>query len=357
MSKIVPIHNASPTSVADVFQPTLSPRFLNYVHHYLLDHEIAPEPIFKSCQLPLDEEGDEASPIPIGRICSLFKTIATSLNRPYFGLELSHGYHYESGSMLILAFMAAPNVRAALDTLMRYDKYVDTAIEINIDNAGGLSCFEVNVLAADHDDTEHLSEYLSGFIAAALRKATRVPVPIERVAFTHTTEKDPGQVQAFFDSKVIYGARQNAFHFDAEFLDTPLRSSNPLLFDVLRNALRDYYARSDSHINFMHAVHREVLRQFKNSIPTADSVAQALQISGRSLRRRLAEHGKKFQLVKNEARLQRATFYLHNTSLSLTEIAYELGFSEPSAFSRAFKDWTGDTPQAVRLRAELPGAE
>ncbi len=330
------------------FQPSLSPRFIAYVRDYLLDREIDPAPLFARVGLSPHDDAELDAPVPVGQICRLFASVAMALERPYFGLELSEGYHFESSSLLIVAFMAAPTVRDAFETLLRYDKYVDSAIETNLSHAGGLSCFEVTLLAPERYDTEHLSEYLLSFIFTSLRKATRKPLPVSRVAFTHPAIKPTVPVCEHFAAPVVYGARHNAVHFEEAFLDTPLHTANALLYDTAVNALRSYYTTEGEHFDFMEAVRRQVLLQLRTGSPTVTSVAQALQISPRTLRRRLAVHGKKLQDVKNDARSQRATFYLQHTSLPLTDIAYELGFSELSAFSRAFKTWTGETPQACR---------
>ena len=90
--------------------------------------------------------------------------MSETLDAPYFGIELSQGYHFESSSMLIVAFMAAPTVREAFDTLLRYDKYVDSAIEPRLTRSGGSCCWEVTLLTPAQAKTEHLAEYLMAFV-------------------------------------------------------------------------------------------------------------------------------------------------------------------------------------------------
>jgi len=79
-----------------------------------------------------------------------------------------------------------------------------------------------------------------------------------------------------------------------------------------------------------------------------EQIARSLALSPRTLRRRLSEEGYTFQEVKTQVREQRARHYLASTALSLSEIAFELGYSELSAFSRAFRSRVGETPQAYR---------
>ena len=344
----VEAYPGTPAVPSAQFQPTLSPRFVAYVSQYLMDRQIDPDPLLAASGLTAEAASDNDTPIPVERICELFCNVAEYTQNPYLGLQLSAGYHYESSSMLILAFMAAPTVRDALETLWHYDKYVDSAIEIRLDAAGGLSCFQFDLLAPETVRTEFLCDYLAAFIADALYKATRAPVPIARVAFTYETDKPNQPMTDYFRAPVAHGAIRNAIHIDESFMDKPLRTANPLLYDVLRNALTTYYSREGTHFDFMQAVHREVLSQFKHGAPTAQSIAAQLGLSPRSLRRRLAQHGRKLQEVKNDARLARATFLLQHTHLPLTAIAHDLGFSELSAFSRAFKSWTQTSPQIYR---------
>ncbi len=73
-------------------------------------------------------------------------------------------------------------------------------------------------------------------------------------------------------------------------------------------------------------------------------------MSERTLRRQLSNEGISFQEAKNIARRKWAKYYLAKSNMSLTEIAFELGYSELSAFSRAFRHWVGETPQAYRNR-------
>ena len=330
------------------YQPSLSPRFIAYVRDFLLDLGIEPDQIFRDIGLSSADDAELEPAIPIADICRLFDLVAAQLDRPYFGLDLARGYHYEASSLIIVAFMAAPDVRSALNTLLRYDKYVDSGIETTLTHAGGLSCFEVNLLAPESVNTEQLSEYLLFFLANSLQIATRKALPTARVSFTHMSSKPVTPLEQVFGAPVFFGASHNSLHFETQFLDTPLHTQNQLLYEVNIKGLRQIFTTVGEHFDFVQAVQRQVLLQLKNGNPTVGSVAEALQLSTRTLRRRLADHGLKLQEVKNDARAQRARFYLKQTQMPLSQVALEVGFSEMSAFSRAFRLWTGQTPQECR---------
>jgi AraC-like DNA-binding protein len=86
-------------------------------------------------------------------------------------------------------------------------------------------------------------------------------------------------------------------------------------------------------------------------------VCRKLGVSKRTLQRRLQEEGSSFQQTLDALRNSLAHHYLHNSSLSSTEISFLLGFEGPNSFVRAFQAWTGSTPQAVRLAHSKPGDE
>ncbi len=82
-----------------------------------------------------------------------------------------------------------------------------------------------------------------------------------------------------------------------------------------------------------------------------EEVARLLSVSTRSLRRRLRSEGSSFAAIVEQATADAARRMLEDRAASIREIAYRLGFSEPSAFHRAFKRWTGTTPSAWRARS------
>jgi len=84
---------------------------------------------------------------------------------------------------------------------------------------------------------------------------------------------------------------------------------------------------------------------------TIDAVARRLSTTARTLQRRLARSGTSFEELRDDARRQAAELYLSTTTLTIAEVTYLLGYSEPTAFHRAFRRWHGTTPQAFRAQA------
>ena len=136
------------------FEPTLSPRFVAYVRDYLMDHGIAPDPVFLESGIPSREGEDYDAPIPIEQVAKLFELAAKYTDNTCMGLNMGQQYHYESSSLLILAVLAAPSVDEGIKCLNRYDQYVDTGIETSFDFDQPLAEFGARMIVADGVDVE-----------------------------------------------------------------------------------------------------------------------------------------------------------------------------------------------------------
>lgn len=336
------------TSGQRELEPSLSPRFIAYVRDYLLDNDIDPEPVFYQCGIESShcEELDVA--VPARQIANLLELAAQYSNNACMGLHMARRYHYESASLLILAMLAAPSVGDGIRCLCHYDRYVDTAIAINFDFSKSLAEFSFRVIVPEGVEVDQLNEYLLAFLVQALNTATRIPVPIEQVCFSHANDRNTQALQTFFKAPVQFSCPDNRLIFDRSYLQERFHTSHNLLHDILVNAMKTYLVSEQSDNGFVDILCREIIRCGVDESATLEKMAERLAISPRTLRRRLSREGLSFQEVKNLTRAKRAKYYLRRTSMPIAEIAYELGFSELSAFSRAFRSWVGQAPHAYR---------
>jgi AraC-like DNA-binding protein len=330
------------------FEPTLSPRFVAYVRDYLLDREVDPDLVFSKCGIPSKNSEDYDVPIPVHQIALVLELAAEVTDNPRMGMNMGQQYHYEAGSLLIMAVLAAPNVAAGLKCLNQYDKYVDTGITTTFNFDSATAQFSSDIIAPESVKLDQLNEYLITFLVRTLNIATRKNMPLQQVSLRHKSDRNVKALEAFFDAPVKFSQTSNKLYFDRDYLQQRFLSSNSLLFDVLTNALDTYFSPSAETSDFVDRVSREIIRCGPDESPTAENIAQRLAISPRTLRRRLADEEHSFQGAKNLAREKRAKYYLGHTNMSLSEISFELGYSEMSAFSRAFRTWRGVTPQAYR---------
>lgn len=329
------------------FEPTLSPRFVAYVRDYLLDRGIDPAPVFEACDIPA-KDGEHETPVPVPKVAKMLELTAEVSGNSLMGLHMAQGYHYEASSILIMAMMAAPTVEEGLKCLNRYDKYVDTGIETNFDFDQPVAEFGARVICDEDVRIDQLNEYLMVFLAQTLMVATRRKMPVREVRLSHPNDRNAAALAEFFGAPVRFAAPSNKLLFDRSYLKVHSFTGAALLYEVLTNALKTYFSPSTEHGRFVDRVSREIVSCAEGEPDSADRIAERLAISPRTLRRRLADEGYSFQEAKNLAKEKHAKYFLSHTGLTLSEIAFKLGYSELSAFSRAFRAWTGTTPQNYR---------
>ncbi len=335
------------------FSPKLSPRWLVYLRNYLLDKGIDPAPVFARCNINEVTESEYAPPLATTKLITLLDEVADTANDSLLGFHMATQFHYESSALVVLAMLAAPDVTMALTTLSHFDKYVDTGIQTSYTFGEQTSIFTAELLGVDCSSTTQINEYLLAFTVHTLNTATRKKMPVTAVHFQHERSECLDIMNTYFGTEVMFGQASNRLIFDSAYLNEHLLSSNELLYDVLQGALKTYFYADSKELGFVDSVCRELMlsadrnKTAENST-SLEAIAEKLTISARSLRRRLKEEGCTFQEVKNLARERQAKYYLGNTAMTLSEVAFGVGFSELSAFSRAFKNWTGSTPQEYR---------
>jgi AraC-like DNA-binding protein len=168
---------------------------------------------------------------------------------------------------------------------------------------------------------------------------------VDEVRFTHrATEAHVARHRAFFDAPVRFGADYTELLLSREVLDTPLTSADPNLLAILVPTAEATLSRESVGARPLTDQVRRALRSaLSHDEAQLETVAKRLGMTGRSLQRRLKDEGTVFQALRDELRRDLADRYL-GQGMSFAEISFLLGFSEPSAFFRAFKRWTGLTP-------------
>jgi AraC-like DNA-binding protein len=136
---------------------------------------------------------------------------------------------------------------------------------------------------------------------------------------------------------------------DRESWDLPLRRRDPVLRGVLETQANDILTRLPPRTGIALEVQRTLASRVAGDTHI-ETIARHLAMSARSLQRRLSSEGVTYHALVEEARKEAARRYVARSTLSLAEIAYLVGYSEPASFHRAFKRWYGVTPERFRTR-------
>jgi len=170
-----------------------------------------------------------------------------------------------------------------------------------------------------------------------------------QVQFAHPPLGPLAEYERVFGIVPRFEAAGNALSFQAGPLDLALPAADPVLSRIVT-------AHADQALAAMPSLDEPLTAQVRRLVaaglsagpPPLEQVARELHLTGRSLQRRLKAQGQGYADLVDEVRRELALRYVADRHLALGEVAYLLGFSEPSAFHRAFKRWTGATPAALR---------
>lgn len=130
-------------------------------------------------------------------------------------------------------------------------------------------------------------------------------------------------------------------------MQAPLIGHNPVLNNVFKSLLEEELAKANAS-SFSNDVRRVILQKFSSAIPQLPQVAELLHVTPRTLQRRLKEEGATFQSIVESVKSELAVGLLQKPGLTVSEIAWKLGYVEPNVFRRAFRKWTGKSPRAFR---------
>jgi AraC-like DNA-binding protein len=206
----------------------------------------------------------------------------------------------------------------------------------------------------DPADLRHPTEcLLAGLVDRGHFTAGQL-LPVLAVSFRHPAPEETSAHERAFGVVPRFSQIHNELVVPRAVLDFPRRSSAPALIPTMERHLAQLLRDLPSDETFLGRVRRVLAEELKRGEPTLERISARLSMSGRSLQRRLQDEGSAYQQLLDELRCELARRHVAEQRESVAEIAFLLGFSEVSAFHRAFKRWTGLTPRAYRQKSVLP---
>ena len=266
---------------------------------------------------------------------------------PDFGLHAGERVPHGALEVLEYATRASPNIHEALLRVARYYALLSTNFTVAIEVSGdsGRLWFQRPVVMAM---PRHAVELPLALLVVRGRELTGKAWPMRRVGFTHERPANTSEHERIFGPRVVFGQPCDELVFDCSWLDEPLLTADPALSSVLERYAETLVAKLPAQGSFIADARSAVAKALSGRDPSLQATAERLHMSTRTLRRKLQAEGTSHQGVVESVRRDLAGRYLLDESLGIGEIAYLLGFSEASAFHRAFKRWTGETPAEFR---------
>lgn len=269
-----------------------------------------------------------------------------------FGLHAAAAIRPGAFDVLDYAVRTAPDLRTALQRLARYNRLVHDLANFAIVPAGEGVRIEHRFEGGGVPCT-HAAEFTLASLVVVASQLAGTPVQPVAVELAHPAQGDPEAYRRVFGLVPRFAAPVSCLVLSAEWLDRAVPAADPGLSRIVTaHAEQLLAARAAAAPETTAAqVKRHVAEAMAHGPLPLRQVAARLNVSERSLQRRLKEEGTRYALLVDEVRRDLAWRYVAERRLALGEVAYLLGFAEPSAFHRAFKRWTGSTPAAARRAA------
>ncbi|NQD95738.1 AraC family transcriptional regulator [Pseudomonas sp. CrR25] len=308
--------------------------------------------LLAACSLAEAQLGDPDARIPFSAQERLWQALG---RLPHAEPGLALGRNLAPGPFSVLGYLlqSSATLGDALAAGLRYQRLVGEGGEVLLHERGD----ELQLLYRPlHPDQPATRTRVLALMACWVQLVAPLldDFRLLRAQFAHRQPADLAPYQDVFACPLQFAAAQYGIVLPATLRDAPLIQANPPLQQLLRQHAEALLARLPSE-GLSARVVALLGAQLAHGEPDRGELARTLLLSERTLQRRLAEEGSSYQQLLNDTRRQLAERHLGGGTLPAAEIALLLGYSEPSVFFRAFRQWTGLTPGEYRARCAAEG--
>ncbi|MDM0113691.1 AraC family transcriptional regulator [Variovorax sp. J22R133] len=301
--------------------------------------------VLKAVGVPLTMTNDPMSRLPVSTLTRLFRACVDVTGDPYFGLTVGRFIHISNLHALGYALAASANLMEFCQRLERYFRLASQTAEIKVVETKGDLELRINLLVDVSGETE---DAFFAFVVLAMRQLYKPEFNPLRVVLSHAEPREGiAPYEALFRAPMTFGQSVPMLVLPKSDLDNPLVGACAELAQMNDKLSTAYLARLEKDDVVMR-VRQKIMEYLPNGNCTRDKVADALAMSPTTLQFKLSERKTTFNDLMDGTRKELASGYVQQSSLSITEITFLLGFSDTSNFTRAFKRWRGVSPTAFR---------
>lgn len=303
-------------------------------------------------------EGNAGGGLPADAYVDLLDAGAALAQDAFFGLHVGERVRMGTYSVYGLMLLSCENYGQAFEQTMRYEELAHDLGKSSIGVDGFMARYTWRSFYPPRH--RHLVDSVFAGIRVFSNWLAGTTLPPALITLTHDGAGDDApdagnaEYERVFGAMPAFGARENSASFPAQMLAWPVPNADVALYPLLQRHAelllrqRGQAATANDVVRQVEAV---VIRNLAQDRARLASVAQDLNLAPRTLQRKLGEAGTSFQQVLDGARHALARDYLRQPDLSLSDIAFLLGYREQSAFTHAFREWSGTSPGAWRQQA------
>lgn len=279
----------------------------------------------------------------------LLDVAAQLANDPHFGLHVGESVKLGTYTVYGLILLSCHDFGQVFQQTLRYEGLAHDLGRSDLQVTNGIAQYQW------HSHFPNASRHLAESVFAGIRVfgnwLAGVPLPPAPISFTHAAPEDCREHQRIFGNAVMFNAPINSASFDAALLSWPVPNADVSMYPILQQhaeGLLKEKMRAQTEGGIIAQVRAAIIANLTQDRAKLALIAQDLNLTQRTLQRKLSEAGSSFQQVLDSTRHELAKDYLSQRQLNLADIAFLLGYQEQSAFNHAFKGWFGISPGSYR---------
>jgi AraC-like DNA-binding protein len=309
------------------------------------------KPLLKKAGLTAQQIEDRGARLAVQNQIQFLNVAANALGDEFLGFHLAQLPDLREVGLLFYVAASSETLGDALQRAARYSSIVNEGVSLKRLEGGDIRMVFEYVGVARHSD-RHQMEFLMTALIRLCRQLTGQRVTPSRVRITHRRSNQGGpELAAYFGRNITFGARADELTFVERIKDMTVTGADPYLNELLvANCEQALAHRRTNRGAFRAAVENAIVPLLPHGKVRAPQIASRLGLSQRTSARRLALEGVTFSEVLESLRGDLARQYLSDPDLSISRIAWLLGYREVSAFTHAFKRWSGKTPREARAQ-------
>jgi AraC-like DNA-binding protein len=271
------------------------------------------------------------------------------IDDPCFGIKVASFWHPTTLHALGYSWLASNSLEEAFEGMSRYARLINTGAKgvLKMRKTDEVYYLIMDPGKMQPEPLPETVDYVMAMLMIMCRTAYNEELRPIRVSFQHPKPESTSCFSDFFDAPIGYSQPETSICLDLEVVTAALTTANPELVRVNDQIVTDYLAHLDRSDVTMQ-VRAKLIERLPSGRVTEEEIANSINVSQRSLQRRLKEQGMSFTQLLESTRSELGQQYVRDPQRSFNEIAFLLGFAEPGNFSRAFKRWYGKSPSEYR---------
>ena len=292
--------------------------------------------------------------IPCCAFAGILKDAAQATGDDCFGLHFGESFHPKNIGPLAYVALNSPTIATGIQNVERYLHVYDSSAKWFFTVEGNRGYIRYLLTDIGFEPLRQSNEHGMTIIVNTLRMMVGSQWAPQEVQFAHAAPEQTSEHHRIFRAPVVFSCETNALVIERDFIEREVPAADQQLYQIMKQYLDQVLSEIPQEDAVLSSIRKAVAESMRDGDPKLSRVAKKVSMGPRTLQRRLKECGSDFKKLVEDTRQRFAVSYLKDRKNSLTEVAFLLGYSEVSAFNRAFKRWTHSTPLSYQRKMLRP---